>query len=464
MRRRSFTQTLSRAFRLFLAMLAVVLSLGTVACARAGLTPTSTADQSFQATPGQPTVEVSTTPTGDPSQEFAGTILIGSSTSLTGSLAAEANLTLNGSRLAIDEYNKAGGISVGGKRYKLELKSYDDAGNADATVKLIDRLINEDRAQFLLSPYGSNQVQAGAPISEKNKVLMINTGGAADSIFASGFKYLFSTMVPASKYLVSTIDLALAQTDPPVKKIALIGVDDLFSVTALEATEKYSKSKGLEVVYSAKYSQATQDTSPLLTAIREQQPDALFGSGHLEDAVLTVQQAREVGIEVNLLGFTIGPATPDFVKSLGEEANYILGPTAWSPQQQISGDDVFKTSESFARLYQERFNEAPTYQSAFGAVGVVALAKAIEAANSIDTEKVREALINLDADTFWGKVKFNEQQVTADHPMLVEQIQNGEHVLVWPADVAIGRLLYPIPSWNQPDPDLPRTGGNERHR
>lgn len=420
----------------------------TAAACAGGAAPSSTPQPGVKgATPQAPAQTSTGATTG--SQQFDGTILIGASTSLTGSLAKEGGLTLNGSKLAVDEYNKAGGVTAGGKHYKLELKIYDDESKSDTTVKLIDKLVNEDHVQFLLSPYSSGQVQAGAPISEKYKKLMMNTGGAADSIFTRGFKYLFTTETLASRYLYSTIDMAMAQQNPAVKKVALIGANDVFSVTVMDAAEKYATSKGLQVVYKATYPPASKDISTILTAAKAQQPDALLGSGHFEDAILTVRQAKQLDVNVKMMAFTVGPSTPDFPQSLGKDADYVLGPVSWSPQQKTDSKDIFKSAQNFASLYKAQFGDEADYHAAQGAAGVVALVEGIKAADSIDTEKVRDALSKLDVQSFWGQIKFNEGGVTAAHEDVVEQIQNGSHVLVWPTDIAAGKQEYPIPSWSQ---------------
>ncbi len=410
--------------------------------------PTQGAAPAAAPTQGASSAAPAATTASGSTQKFDGTILIGASTSLTGSLAEEAGLTLHGSELAIDQYNQAGGVVVGGKHYQLVLKTYDDESKSDTTVQLIQKLITQDHVQFLLSPYSSGQVQAGAPIAEKYKTIMLNDGGAADSLFTRGFKYLFTDNTVASTYLYSTIDMALAQ-NPPVKKVALIGANDVFSVTVLKGAEAYAKSKGMQVVYTATYPPTTQDISTILTAAKQAQPDALFGSGHFEDAILTVRQAKQLGLNVKMMAFTVGPSTPDFTSSLGKDADYVLGPVSWSPQQTNKSNDIFKSSQNFAALYKAKFNQDPDYHSAQGGAAVVMLVSAIENANSLDTAKVQEALTKLDVNSFWGTLKFNAGGVTQDHKDVVEQIQNGKHVLVWPTDVAVGKLQYPIPAWNQ---------------
>ena len=443
---------------------AIVLGLAMAATACGGAAPSPTAAPAPKAPAAAPTqaaapaaaptqaaapaaAPAATTASGA-TQQFAGTILIGMSDSLTGSLAKEGNLALNGAKLAIDQINKAGGVDVGGKKYQFALKYYDDESKSATTVNLIDKLITQDKVQFLLSPYSSGQVEAGAPIAEKYKVIMMNHGGAADSLFTHGYKYMFTIGTPASLYLASTIDM-LGTLNPPVKKIALIGANDVFSAAVLDGASKYAKSKGFDVVIDQHYPPATKDISTLLTQVKQAGADVLLGSGHFEDAILTVRQAKQLDLNVKVMGFTVGPSTPDFVQSLGKDAEYVLDPDSWVALQKTASDDVFKSSTNYAQLYKAAYGDVPDYHSSQASACVTTLAKAIETAGSTDTEKVRTALLGMDYKTLWGEVKFDPKGQNTLHAEVVEQTQNGQHVLIWPTDVATGKLIYPMPAWNK---------------
>src|SRR5512138_3574683 len=119
------------------------------------------------------------------------TIVLGAAISMTGKTAKEGEYTRDGYQFAIDVVNAAGGVKVGGKAYKLALKAYDDESKSERTAQLFEKLVNEDKVQFLLGPYGSGPTGTAAPIAEKYKLPMIEANGAAESIFSKGYKYTF---------------------------------------------------------------------------------------------------------------------------------------------------------------------------------------------------------------------------------------------------------------------------------
>src|SRR5437016_2812546 len=142
---------------------------------------------------------------------FDGTLVFGAPISLTGSTAKEGALQRDGYDLWRDTYNKAGGINVGGKHYKIETKYYDDTSNAQQSATLAEKLIKEDKVNFLLGPYGTSSTLQVSTVAEKNKMPMIEGNGAAESIFSQGYKYTFGVLAPAQNYLRGVVDLALAQ-------------------------------------------------------------------------------------------------------------------------------------------------------------------------------------------------------------------------------------------------------------
>jgi branched-chain amino acid transport system substrate-binding protein len=78
----------------------------------------------------------------------------------------------------------------------------------------------------------------------------------------------------------------------------------------------------------------------------------------------------------------------------------------------------------------------------------VAFVKAIEAAGSIDADKVRDAIAKLSFMSFYGQIKFDDRGINVTKPMAVEQWQSGRRVTVWPADVAEAKALWPLTAWS----------------
>jgi branched-chain amino acid transport system substrate-binding protein len=389
-----------------------------------------------------------TAPTGQAvAATFDGTLLFGAPISLTGSTAKEGGLTRDGYDLWRDTYNKAGGINVGGKHYKIETKYYDDASNAQQSATLAEKLIKEDKVNFLLGPYGTSPTLQVSTVAEKNKVPMIEGNGAAESIFSQGYKYTFGVLSPAQNYLRGVVDLALAQ-DPKPTTVAVLSADDPFSVEVADAVRAYAEQKGLQVIYYQKYPNASTDLRAPLTETKGKNPDLFLNSGHLQESVAIMQQAKELGFSPKGFGFSVGPSIPDFETTLKTDSNAVMGGTQWTPALKYQGDDLFKTPEAYNSLYKQTFNYEPAYQSAESTAAGIAYVKAIEKAGSTDPDKVRDEIARLNFTSFYGQIKFDERGINVTKPMAVEQWQGSKRVTVWPADVAEGKAIWPFPSWS----------------
>jgi branched-chain amino acid transport system substrate-binding protein len=378
---------------------------------------------------------------------FDGTLVFGAPISLTGSTAKEGGLTRDGYDLWRDTYNAAGGITVAGKHYKIETKYYDDASDAQQSATLAEKLIKEDKVNFLLGPYGTGPTLQVSTVAEKNKMPMVEGNGAAESIFSQGYKYTFGVLSPAQNYLRGVVDLALT-LDPKPTTVAVLSADDPFSVEVADAVKTYAEQKGLQVVYYQKYPNASTDLRAPLTETKAKNPDLLLNSGHLQESVAIMQQAKELGFSPKGFGFSVGPSVPDFQSTLQADANFVLGGTQWTPALKYQGEDLFKTPTAYNAQFKQAFNYEPAYQSADATACGVAFAKAIETAGSIDPDKVRDAIAKLDFTTFYGQIKFDERGINVTKPMAVEQWQNGRKVTVWPTDVAEAKALWPFTGWS----------------
>ena len=377
------------------------------------------------------------------------TIKLGAAVALTGKSAKTGEYTQDGYNFYIKHLNDAGGVKVGDQQCNLELVVYDDESNADTAAQLAEKLITEDEVGFLLGPYGSGNTYAVAAIAEKYQVPHVEANGAAVKIFSQGYKYTFGVLTPAPYYLGGLIDVAL-ETDPDLKTVAILIENAAFSLEVAEGAKAYAEEKGLEVVYFEEYPAATQDVSPLLTAVKGLEPDILLGAGHLQDTILIVKQAKDVGVAAKVMGFSVGPVTPEFREALGADADYIIGSTQWSPAMQYEGEDIFGTPAKFAEMFEAEYGYTPPYHVAESAAAIFAYQKAFENAGTTDKEAVRDALAELDVMSFYGRIKFDEQGKNVYKPMGCQQnFPDGELYTVAPADVAEKEFLYPFPGWER---------------
>jgi len=377
------------------------------------------------------------------------TIILGAPLGLTGSLTKESTLTQQGYNLWLDWINARGGILVNGVKHPVKIKYYDDTSSANQSAVLMQKLITEDKANFLLGPYGSAATATDAAIAEQNQIPMVEANGAAQSIFNQGYKYTFGVLSPANKYLEGVIDMA-ATLSPKPTNIAMLSADDNFSLEVANAINTYAPTKGMNVVLFKKYKNGATNLTAEVQAAKAVNPDIVLNSGHLTEAIAINKAAKEQKLNAKIFAYSVGPSTPDFIAALGADANYVYDGSQWTPQVKYT--PAFYLSEGdYVAAYQAKYpgQGSPDYHVAESTAACLALERAIENAGSLDPKKVRDALAQLDVTVFFGQIKFDSRGINIYKPMVVEQIQSGVHHTVFPPQVADAQPMYPTPSWDQ---------------
>lgn len=378
----------------------------------------------------------------------ADTITFGAPVSLTGSLSHEGTDTLHGYQLWIDAVNAHGGLKVGDKTYKVALKYLDDSSNATTSAQLTQQLVSSNKVNFLFGPYGTAATLQDETIAQQFQIPMVEGNGAAKSIFSKSNSYIFGVLSPASEYAKTMLQAALSLPNPP-KTVAIISANDSFSKEVAAAAKDYASSNGMNVVNYQEYPANATDLTNVLTQVKTSAnggvPDMLLGSGHENEAIVTMKQAKQLGLNAKLYAFTVGPALPDFITTLGGDANDVMGSSQWTPQLKYQGTDFWGTPANYEQAYKKAYNIEPSYQAADATAVALAFQYAIQNANSIDPKKVRDALASLDVKTFYGQIKFDSTGANTFKPMATVQIQNGQLVTVFPADVANAQITYPTP-------------------
>jgi branched-chain amino acid transport system substrate-binding protein len=385
---------------------------------------------------------------GDEGAAAPENIVVGLTVSHTGNLTAESTNQFNGLTLWAEQVNDEGGISIGDDQATVEVVDYDDESSATRVQQLFTRLINEDEANFLISPYSSGLTEAAAVVAEQNGTVMLAVGAASDSIFQQGFTHVFQIYTPASRYLTGSVDL-LQDQFPDASRVAIVHEEDTFSTDVADATREYAEEAGLEVVLFEGYPSDTTDFGPVLSRVAAATPDALIGGGHFQDGTTLVRQVSDQGIEFDLLSILVAPSVPEFAQ-LGDPAVGVVGPSQWEPTVAYSEETAGEADldwfgppiEDVVSTYEERWGDTPGYHAMGGYVSGLLLQHAIETAESTDTEAVIEALQDLQAMSFWGAMEFSNEEGDhgrqIGHEMVQIQWQDVEGELgrqiVWPTE------------------------------
>jgi len=372
-------------------------------------------------------------------------IKIGAAVSLTGKLSYEGRLVKGGYEVWEDWVNSHGGITAGGINYKVKIVYYDDESTPVRGAKLTEMLITQNKVDFLFGPFSSAITFATSAIGEKYKIITIAPEANATAIYERGYKYIFSILPPAPFALQPIVYMA-ENLDPKPKTVAILTVNDLFPLSCSEGFRDKSKELGLEVVLDEKYPSGTTDISNLLTQVKGLNPDILLSSGYMIDTLMVIKQCKELNINPKI--YALGQNfDKNLLDQMGADAEYLITMAWWLPEMKNS-DKVFGTTADYVQACKDKFGPdfIPEYHFSSGSAAGTLLQLGIEKADSIETEKVREAISSIDVEmASWPAIAFNEkgQNIKWQHPII--QIQNGECVFVYPESE--NAILYPTPEW-----------------
>jgi branched-chain amino acid transport system substrate-binding protein len=305
-------------------------------------------------------------------------IKVGEYASLSGGSASFGQSSHNGTALAIDEINSAGGIL--GKN--IDLVTEDDRSIAGEPSTIVHKLISEDKVVAVLGEIASSKSLEAGPICQENHIPMISPGSTnakvtqvGDYIFRACFIDPFQGKVMAKFALSKGWTKVAVLTD--VKQDYCMGLADAF--------QKSFTAGGGTIVKSQEYSTGDKDFRAQLTSIKAAHPDAIFLPGYYGEVSLIARQARQFGIKAPLLGGDgwVG-------ESLLKVAGNALDGCFFS--NHYSQDDPSPVIQNFVKTYQAKYGEKPDAMAALGYDSAKILADAITRAGTTDEPKLRDAI------------------------------------------------------------------------
>ena len=374
-------------------------------------------------------------------------VKIGAAISLTGKLTREGTGLKKGYDFWADWANAKGGIAIGSKKYKVKMIYYDDESNPQRSAKLVEKLITQDKVDVILGPYGSGIAMASTSIAERYGYVMVLSLNNSDKLYERGYKNIFSVLAVASRDMVSMVDLVMKQTPKP-KTVSIITSNSPYPLLLAKGLNAYSKKVGLKVLTYEKFPEETSDLSSLLSVIKMKNPDLLLEAGYFEHSVLISRQLKDSGWVPKGLAFSVGPQLPDFVRDLKKDAEDTMGVSYWH-RKMMYKDSAFTVAE-YNEMFKKKYGENASYLNAFGTAGGRLLQLALEKAGSLNQDKIREALRNIEVpDSIIGGIKYDSAGRNIWASTGVLQIQNGIDEIVYPEKAATAKFRYPVTPWGK---------------
>ena len=364
-------------------------------------------------------------------------IRIGVSLSITGKqYSVQGGYGREGYLLCQKHVNAQGGVL--GR--PVEFVIYDDGSDEKTAVRLYEKLLAEDKVDAVLGPYGSAITDAVADVTEKHRKLMIAPMAATTSIWEKGRRYLIMMFAPVEGLSEGLLDLAARNG---LKRLAVIKLDGLVANAAAKGASELAKRNGLELVFSETYANVITDFSDLLNKVKATKPDVLVAASiRLQDLVTITRQMREVGLNVRMFSAVPYGLLPDYYRQLGKEAEFVYSGSFWETGLAYPGN------REFVAAYEKEFNRAPAVQSAGAYAGCQLLAEMVRRTRSLDSDKLRGALLTLKTKTIVGDFTVDERGFQIAHKAITIQWQDGKQVVVWPEELASGKVRFPTPPWS----------------
>lgn len=362
------------------------------------------------------------------------TVRVGAPLPLTGPLSPEGLKQRRGYDLWAEAANRAGGVRVGAERYRVELVYNDYQSNTPRAVQLAEKLITDDKVNFLFSPFGSGATKAASGVSEKYAIPTLAATASSEEVYNQGYRFLFGTFTPNPTLTEPLSDIVKAKV-PAVKKVAILARNDLFPLAIAQEMDRSAKKRGFEVVFFEKYAIGTMDHASALTQIKAAQPQWIFATGYINDLILIRKQMADLGITAPVVTMIAGPAYKEFVEATGKMAENVSSAAWWHPAVRYRGADVFGTTENYNKLFQAKYSAVPDYAEASASAAGAILQLAIERAGTLDPRKVRDALAALEVVTFFGPVRFGPTGQIVSLKPPVFQIQDGRPVVIYPDEI-----------------------------
>ena len=340
------------------------------------------------------------------------TILVGEFASLTGKEANFGTSSHEGTLMAIEEINAAGGVL--GKQ--LELITEDNLSKAGESANIVNKLISKDNVVAVLGEVASSRSLEAAPICQQNGIPMISPASTNPKVTETG-DYVFR--VCFIDPFQGTVMANFAQKTLKATKVAVFTdvKSDYSKGLAKFFKEGFSKTGTLTTELD--YSGGDKDFKAQLTTIKNSNPEAVFVPGYYTDVALIRIQARQLGLNVPFFGgdgwegadlLTIGKEAVE-----GDYFSTHYSPDAGSPKGKV-----------FVEAYKKRYNgKVPDAMAALGYDSAMILADAIKTAGSTEGAKIRDALAAVtDYEAVTGKITLNKQR-DAEKAAVILQVQGG---------------------------------------
>jgi branched-chain amino acid transport system substrate-binding protein len=304
-------------------------------------------------------------------------------------------------KMMVEDYNTAGGIDVGGKKYKLEVVGYDDKGDSTEAVNVAKRLTSQDKVVAIVGPQGSGEAIPIAPVVNEAKVPAVATTATNPKVTVtetgSVNPYMFRACF--TDPYQGSVAATFAYDKLAKRKAAIfMTVDDAYSAGLSQFFKESFEKMGGQVVAEVSFTSGEKDFRAPLTKIKASNPDVIFSPNYYADVTLSAKQARELGINVVMLGGDGWPSE-NLISLAGNalEGCYFVN--------HLDFNDPDPAIQTFKNAFKAKYNRNAELNSYMAHDSLIMIIDAIQRAKSIKPADIQKALESTDIQGVTGHIK-----------------------------------------------------------
>lgn len=369
---------------------------------------------------------------------------IGTSLALSGVWAVDGLYVRLGYEYWAAQVNAAGGLL--GR--PIELVVLDDESTAEKCAENFRRLIDQERCDLLLGPYGSVPASGAIPVIEGARIPCAIPISASPSLWATPRTWCVQVTPNADTYMDGPLHMAAAKG---ARTVGLIYFDSGFTGDIAQGVRRKARELGLELVADLAYPSEDADYEALLAPIASEDPDILIGGGYIHSASGLTRAIRRLGLSPRMMCWMEGPHRWPWDQWMGAEGDFVASSGLWLPSLNARGNAEFV--RGFSARYGSQFRVEMlgvlNHQSASGYAAALLTQRAVEAAGTFDQAACRDALFALRTETPYGRYAVDTRGAQVGKKVLGTQWVGGKQHIFWPPEHADADLVYPAPPWNE---------------
>lgn len=350
-------------------------------------------------------------------------VRIGAASPLTGPQAHIGIDIKNGTQLAVDDIN-ASGLSIGGKKVKLELLAEDDEANPTKATTVAQKLVDA-KVVGVVGHFNSGASIPASKIYSDAGLVQISPGSTNPKYTQQGFKTTYRVVANDDQQGPVCAQYAVGKLG--VKNIAVIDDSTAYGQGLANAFEAKATALGATIVAHEHTTDKDTDFTAILTAIKSKNPDLVFFGGIDTQAGPMAKQMAGLGIKARLLGGD-GMQTPNFLKLAGEAAEGAMASIPGLPKELMPG------GKAFLEKFKSKFNAEVELFAPMGYDAVFVIVEAMKSAGSTEPARILAEMQKTQFNGVIGPIAFDEKGDLRDGPLTIYAVKSGK----WEAIETVG--------------------------